>query len=61
MLKDIFSDKVDQELKKISDGIMATSDSQIIEKSRVNIFDLLRYTLKYHFNPKITNLKTLLL
>ncbi len=57
----IISDKVDQELKNISSGIIATSDSQIIEKSKVNIFDLAYNTLKYHFNPKITNLKTLLL
>lgn len=57
----VLSEQVDKELKSLSSGIIATSDSQIIEESKVKIFDLARYTLKFHFNPKITNLKTLLL
>ncbi len=50
------SDSVDHILKETETGIIATSDSQIIDKSKVKIFDLARNTLKYFFNPNFIDL-----
>ena len=46
----------DYHLKNIREGIVATSDSVIIDKSNVKIFDLARSTLVFHFNPTFLNL-----
>ena len=50
------SESVDRILINTFTGIVATSDSQIIEKSKVKIFDLARQTLEFHFNPDFFNL-----
>ncbi|MCD4684144.1 MAG: DUF434 domain-containing protein [Bacteroidales bacterium] len=57
----ILSDKVDKRLKEVSTGIIATSDSQIIEKTDLKIFDLACQTLKFHFHPKFFDINSLLL
>lgn len=59
--KIVMSYRVDKELKSLTNGIIATSDSQVIQKSISNIFDLALQTLKFHFNPEIIDLNTLLL
>jgi len=56
----VLSKIVDQELKKVSAGFIATSDSQIIEKTNLKIFDLAYHTLKYHFHPSFFDLKSLI-
>jgi len=43
-------------LKNIEEGFVATSDSNIIDKAKVNIFDLARYTIFYHFNPNFIDM-----
>ncbi len=43
-------------LKNIKEGIVATSDSTIIDKAKVNIFDLARNTIFYHFNPNFIDM-----
>lgn len=55
----ILSDQVDKKLKNLSTGVIATSDSQIIEKSNLKIFDLAFHALKFHFNPKFFDLNNL--
>ncbi|MCK4662071.1 MAG: DUF434 domain-containing protein [Bacteroidales bacterium] len=39
-------------LKTLKEGICATSDSVIIDKSNIKIFDLARNTLNFHFSPE---------
>ncbi len=56
----LLSDQVDQELKKLSAGTIATSDSQIIKKAKLKVFDLAYHTLKFHFHPNIFDLQSLL-
>ena len=46
----------DYYLIKLNEGICATSDSVIIDKSNVKIFDLARNSLVFHFNPAFLNL-----
>ena len=50
------SETVDRILIETETGIIATSDSQIIDKSKVKIFDLARNTLEFHFNPMFIDL-----
>lgn len=52
----ISSDQVDNALVNLSSGIIATSDSQIIDKTKLKIFDLSFQTLKFHFNPHFLDL-----
>ena len=55
----ILSEQVDKELKNLTTGVIATSDSQIIEKSNLKIFDLAFHALRFHFNPKFFDLNNL--
>lgn len=55
----ILSDEVDKKLKELLTGVIATSDSQIIEKSNLKIFDLAFHALRFHFNPKFFDLNNL--
>ena len=55
------SEKVDNILIKTETGIIASSDSQIIDKSKLKIFDLALHILEFHFNPKIIDLRSFLL
>ncbi len=48
----------DHVLKKTASGFICTSDSNIIDQSRVNVFDLSKGVLEYHFHPRIFSLKT---
>ena len=48
----------DHVLKKIEAGLICTSDSNIIDLSKVKVYDLSRGVLDYHFNPKIFSLKS---
>jgi hypothetical protein len=56
----ILSDTVDKDLINLPEGIICTSDSAIIKKSSLKIFDLARNTLEYHFWPKFFDLKSYL-
>lgn len=50
----------DHYLKKVQKGIIATSDSVIIDKSNVKIIDLAFSVLNYHFQPTFVILHELL-
>lgn len=50
----------DHILKKIEAGIICTSDSNIIDQSKVQVYDLSKGVLEYHFDPKIFSLKNYL-
>ncbi len=56
----IISDQVDKSLANIASGIIGTSDSQIIKKTKLKIFDLSLQTLKFHFKPNFLDLHHLL-
>ena len=56
----IISDEVDKELKKLTTGVIATSDSQIINRPSVPIFDLSHHVLKFSFNPKFISMNSFL-
>ncbi|MCK4406743.1 MAG: DUF434 domain-containing protein, partial [Bacteroidales bacterium] len=43
-------------LKNIEEGFVATTDSTIIDKAKLNIFDIARNTIKYHFNPNFIDM-----
>ena len=51
---------VDKELMVQSSGIVATSDSQIIDNTNLCVFDLSRSILEFHFNPDFLKLNALL-
>ena len=53
----ILSKKVDNDLICLQEGIISTSDSAIIDKSQLSVFDLARNTLEYHFWPEFFDLK----
>jgi len=59
-IKVILSEHVDKELELLTSGHIATSDSQVIKKSNLNIFDLAYATLKFHFSPEFIDLNSLL-
>jgi hypothetical protein len=50
-------DSSDYILKRVESGICATSDSAIIDHSKIPVYDLARKTLEYHFEPKFCVLK----
>ncbi len=50
------SETVDKDIGKINNGVIATSDSEIIDRSTVSVFDLARNVLSYHFNPEFVRL-----
>jgi len=55
----VISDKVDQQLKNVSKGNIATSDSQIIDKAKVPVIDLARSLLEKKFSPYFIDLGSL--
>ena len=50
------SRQVDQKLRNMESGIIATSDSQVIDRSQVPVFDLARHVLTENFSPDFFNL-----
>ncbi|MBN2174181.1 MAG: DUF434 domain-containing protein [Bacteroidales bacterium] len=54
------TDKADRYLIQRPVGLIATSDSQIIDKSELPVFDLAWNTLHYFYKPKIFKIKPLL-
>lgn len=58
---DVFVCKsVDYQLIKIGDGFVSSSDSVVIDKAKVKIYDLAFWVLQHHFNPKIVILNNIL-
>lgn len=55
----IISDQVDKMLINFTTGIIATSDSQIIDRTSLKVFDLAYHTLKFHFHPNFLDLQSL--
>lgn len=49
----------DHLIREAKIGIIATSDSTIIDKSALPVFDLPRTVLEYHFDPKLIRLNKL--
>jgi hypothetical protein len=56
----IVSGSVDKELINREEGIICSSDSAIIERTGLKVFDLARSTLEYNFWPKFFDLAPLL-
>ena len=56
----IVSENADKELINQEEGIICSSDSAIIERSELKVFDLAKATLEYNFWPKFFDLATLL-
>jgi hypothetical protein len=56
----ILSKTVDKDLINQPEGLLCTSDSKIIDKSLLNVFDLARNTLEYNFCPDFFDLTSLL-
>jgi len=52
--------KADDELLKEKSGIIATSDTEIIDKTNLPIFDLARHILNFHFKVNFLNLQSLI-
>lgn len=50
---------VDKELIAVNDGIVCTSDSEIIDESSGRIFDLACFVLHHHFKPGFIDLRNL--
>ena len=50
------SSSVDGILKLQTSGLLATSDSQVIDKTNLNVFDLARSILEFHFQPDFLDL-----
>ena len=55
----VIFDKVDQKLKNITSGYVATSDSQIIDKAKVPVIDLARNLLEKKYSPYFLDLGVL--
>jgi hypothetical protein len=55
----VSSENTDSELIKLTKGIICTSDSVIIERTPLKVFDLARSTLEYHFWPKFIDMNNL--
>jgi hypothetical protein len=53
----IVSANVDKNLINQTEGIICSSDSAIIERTELKVFDLARATLEYHFWPEFFDLK----
>ncbi|MEE4258050.1 MAG: DUF434 domain-containing protein [Bacteroidales bacterium] len=51
------ADSPDHVLKQARDGLIATSDSSIIDSSRVKVFDLARHVIHRNFKPKFLDLR----
>ncbi len=54
------SQTVDNDLFSLVKGIVATSDSGIIDRSNCRIFDLARHLLNDNFQPDFLDLKMLI-
>lgn len=50
----------DHILKETKTGLICTSDSNIIDQSKVKVYDLSKAVLEHHFEPKIFSLKSYL-
>jgi hypothetical protein len=50
----------DHILKEIETGLICTSDSNIIDQSKVNVYDLSKGVLEHNFDPNIFSLKSYL-
>jgi hypothetical protein len=55
-IKIIISQKVDNDLSSIENGIIVTSDSEIIDCSPCKIFDLPYHLLMENFRPNFQDL-----
>jgi hypothetical protein len=55
----IVSANVDKNLINQTEGIICSSDSAIIERTELKVFDLARATLEYHFWPKFFDLNSI--
>jgi len=55
-IKIIADQSPDHLIREAKDGIIATSDSTIIDKSSQPVFDLPRSLLEFHFEPKLIRL-----
>jgi hypothetical protein len=53
------TDKADNHLFRAKSGLIATSDSQIINKTDLKVFDLARFTLKHFYHPDFFEIKPL--
>lgn len=56
-IKIIAAQSPDHLIREAKDGIIATSDSTIIDKSSLPVFDLPRAVLEFHFEPKFLRLE----
>jgi len=54
------SNQVDRDLSEITNGIVCTSDSGIIDRSKSPIFDLAFFVLQQQFHPQIISLNNIL-
>jgi hypothetical protein len=59
-LEIIISGSVDQLLESAGEGLVCTSDSEIIEKTSQPVFDLARHTLSHFFSPQFSDLREIL-
>jgi hypothetical protein len=50
-LKLIITEKVDKKLISIAQGVVCSSDTEIIEMASAAVFDLARYAITHHFEP----------
>ena len=50
-IKVIVSPSVDNDLIHIKEGIVATSDSEIIDNTKLELFDLARHLIEWRFHP----------
>jgi len=56
LIETITDPSPDHLIREAKDGIIATSDSTIIDKSKLPVFDLPRTVLEFHFEPKLLRL-----
>ena len=54
------AESADHILKKVQEGILATSDTQLIVKTPCPVIDFTREMLEYHFSPDFIDLRTFL-
>jgi hypothetical protein len=53
----IRADSADHGLYELKSGVIATSDSIIIDRADVPLFDLARYILEFHFEPDFLDIR----
>ena len=58
-IKIISDQSPDHLIREAKDGIIATSDSTIIDKSTLPVFDLPKEVLQFHFDPAFLILEKL--